>query len=122
MSEQNEGARNIAAALVERYAPNELPLFDTIWSDAERHSPEILLGDLPHGSGAEMHVTLVTSVLIPIAVAVCSHAVIKSFEALVKYLRERRDPLPPSISTEELARTLTELLNRDRAANSSASN
>lgn len=102
--------KEVARQAITIFAPGELPLFESMWSDASRNSADAMLQDRPHGIGVEVPITLVSSFLIPLAVSLCSQTVVKTTEAILAHIRQNNPPLPPTIPVEELARSLATIL------------
>ena len=103
-------ARAVSEAAIARFAPGELPLFDAIWSDLSASPDEAEVRGQPHALGGEVVAALLSTVIIPLVVSLCSHLVERRVDAILDRITSARTPLPPGVTAEAIAEHLYELL------------
>jgi hypothetical protein len=106
-------ARSVAYQALSEVAPNELPLFDEVWDDfKEMPTGDGRLKEGQHAFGGEALVLLWAPVIIPVVIAITTHAINRSVDAILEYIKERRQQ-----KDDQDLRALADLLLRELEKN-----
>ena len=96
--------QNIAKNAVGKFAPNELPLFDEVWTDlSDEPDTNVRMAEQQHGAGTELSAMLVTSVIIPLTLYLGKGLIDRSLNLVFDWIKKRSNGNIPDEQARDLA-------------------
>jgi hypothetical protein len=84
-------SKQLAHKLVASLAPNEEPLFEGMWTDYQQNQSldEADNSDREHGLGGVEEISYLSTIIIPLVVAISSKLVTNTADAVFNYIKDK---------------------------------